>query len=203
MDTVFEKTFEHQQELFSAAIEEFAEKGYENASINTILAAAGMSKGQFYYHFGGKESLYFALITAVIQQKQTFLAQQMQPEDRKGDLFEILSGQLAYGLEFSRRFPEINRFADSFIREQGNPIYEKALKKYSLGRSDFLAQMVAEAYENGQLRRDLPLSFIQQAIGYIFTHAVEVAGLQDVDMAGENLKHLIEFLRAGFGNQSA
>ena len=50
----FAKTFEHKQKLLDAALAEFNEYGYEQASINRILAQAGMSKGQFYYHFKNK-----------------------------------------------------------------------------------------------------------------------------------------------------
>ena len=66
---VFETTFEHREELVEAALEEFIAKGYEQASINTILRAAGMSKGQFYYHFENKEGLYLALIGILIERK--------------------------------------------------------------------------------------------------------------------------------------
>jgi AcrR family transcriptional regulator len=47
---LLESGFEHQDALISEAIEEFAARGYDNASINRILARVGMSKGQFYYH---------------------------------------------------------------------------------------------------------------------------------------------------------
>lgn len=202
MATVFDKTFEHREALFFAAIDEFAAKGFENASINAILAEAGMSKGQFYYHFGSKEELYLALIAAVINRKRKFMASRVVLQDMHTEIFELFSHQLAYGLEFSQLYPEINRFADSFIREKGNPIYDKALEQYNLGSADFLEQIVERAYESGQLRRDLPLSFIKHAIGFIFTHAIEIAALTTVDSAAENLEHLIAFLRSGFGSQN-
>lgn len=198
MEAVFDRTFEHSQALFSAAIDEFSSHGYENASINAILAEAGMSKGQFYYHFGGKEDLYFALIAAVLQRKQAYFADLVTEADWQGDLFDILSRQLAYGLEFSLAYPDINRFADSFIREQGSPIYEKALARFQLGSGDFVEKLINNAYKKGELRDDLPLAFIRQAIGYLFTHAVDVAGFTQVASAQENLEYLVKFMRSGF-----
>jgi AcrR family transcriptional regulator len=203
MDKIFDRTFEHKEKLMAAALEEFSLHGYEQASLNNILQTAGMSKGQFYYHFGSKEDLYFALITAVIQRKQAFLAKELEDQDRQGDIFDILLEQLTAGLTFSRLYPEINRFADSFMREKGTPIYDKALEKFNLGSGDFLERMVQKAIENGELRQDIPQSFISNAIGYLFTHAVEVASLSEVETAQENLDYLVAFLRSGFGKHSS
>jgi AcrR family transcriptional regulator len=43
--------------IITAAIEEFLEKGYDGASVNTIARRAGVSKGGFYHHFLNKEEL--------------------------------------------------------------------------------------------------------------------------------------------------
>ncbi len=41
----FRADFEHRDALIGAALDEFSEHGYHAASLNRILAAAGMSKG--------------------------------------------------------------------------------------------------------------------------------------------------------------
>jgi AcrR family transcriptional regulator len=45
------------QRILDAASAEFAAKGYEAASLNQILLAAGLSKGSFYYYFDDKLDL--------------------------------------------------------------------------------------------------------------------------------------------------
>lgn len=44
--------------LLEASIDEFAEKGYNDASLNAIIKAASISKGSLYYYFDDKEDLY-------------------------------------------------------------------------------------------------------------------------------------------------
>ena len=44
--------------LLRVAATEFADKGFDGASLNAILAAAGLSKGSYYYYFTDKEDLY-------------------------------------------------------------------------------------------------------------------------------------------------
>lgn len=193
----FTRTFEHSQALFDAAVAEFVAKGYDLASINTILEKAGMSKGQFYYHFKHKEGLYFALIEVMIAQKRTFLAQVMSPAALQQDLFTIFQRQIQHGLAFAQAHPAIQRFSESFVREQGNPIYAKALAHYNLGNEAAIQGLIARAYANGELRTDLPLAFMQKVIGYLFTHATELVDLSRMAEAEANLQHLLTLMKSG------
>jgi len=52
---------EKRQELLNAAEKLFCARGYEGASVQDILTAAGMSKGGFYHHFASKEDVMKAL----------------------------------------------------------------------------------------------------------------------------------------------
>src|SRR5690349_8895376 len=47
--------------LIEAAMQVFAEKGFEAASLEEIADAAGYSRGAIYKNFGGKEELFLAV----------------------------------------------------------------------------------------------------------------------------------------------
>ena len=49
---------EKQQRVLEAAIDEFAERGYEKASMNTVVKKAGISKGALFKYFGNKSGLF-------------------------------------------------------------------------------------------------------------------------------------------------
>src|SRR4051812_16776203 len=49
-------------ELLAAALKVFAQRGYEQASVDEVAAAAGYSKGALYHHFAGKEELLLAVL---------------------------------------------------------------------------------------------------------------------------------------------
>lgn len=195
----FDREIDHGPALFAAAIDEFAVQGYEAASLNVILAAAGMSKGQFYYHFDGKEGLYFALIDALIARKTSFLRQVMRPEELAGDIFSVLEAQIRHGMQFAREYPEINRFSESFIRERGNAVYKRAMARYNFQADEGLNALIEAAHRRGEFRGDLPLLFIKKTIGFLFTHVVELTGLDRVSDYEADLTHLIAFLRSGLG----
>jgi AcrR family transcriptional regulator len=50
------------EELLEAAAQVFAERGFQAASVDEIAARAGFSKGAVYWHFDGKDDLFFALL---------------------------------------------------------------------------------------------------------------------------------------------
>ena len=197
----FDKEFEHRQQLFDAALEEFISGGYENASINTILTNAGMSKGQFYYHFKSKEELYFALIDIMVKRKVEFLSQLMKPEDYAQDIFSIFKTQLQYGLAFAREYPEINRFSESFIREKGNLIYKKAMEMYSFEENDAVTALVERAYQNNEFRDEFPLPFIKTTIGFLFNNVVELLNFGNFDEVEEQMNYLIDFMKTGLASK--
>jgi AcrR family transcriptional regulator len=81
------------QELLDCAQALFLERGYEHASLNDVIAAAGSSKGAFYHYFSSKEALLEALAGRLAQQA---LAQvQDVPNDPDLDALSRLNAFLA------------------------------------------------------------------------------------------------------------
>jgi AcrR family transcriptional regulator len=193
----FDKEFEHNEKLFEAALEEFISHGYEQASINTILDKAGMSKGQFYYHFKNKEGLYLALIDVMIEKKKEFLDSVMKPEDFAQDIFGIFQTQIRYGMAFAREYPGISQFSESFLREKGTPIYDKALEIHSFEDNDAIGTLIERAYTNGEFREDLPLDFVKGIIGYLFTHIPDMLELANVTDFEDPMTNLVAFMKNG------
>ena len=53
---------EAREELLAAALRVFAQRGYREAGVDEIAAAAGYSKGALYWYFSSKEELLLALL---------------------------------------------------------------------------------------------------------------------------------------------
>ena len=54
------------ERLLQAASREIYRSGFQSASLDTILAIAGVTKGALYYHFKSKEALGYAVVEEVI-----------------------------------------------------------------------------------------------------------------------------------------
>ena len=53
--------------LLSAAFEEIYRRGFQAASLDTILAKAGVTKGALYHHFSDKAALGYAVVDEVVK----------------------------------------------------------------------------------------------------------------------------------------
>ena len=51
------------RKIFETSMKLFAEKGYENTSIEEITATVGVAKGTLYYHFASKEEIFNFLVS--------------------------------------------------------------------------------------------------------------------------------------------
>jgi AcrR family transcriptional regulator len=56
---------ETRSKLIKAARQAFAEKGYADSSMDDLTAAAGLTRGALYHHFGGKPGLLQAVIEQI------------------------------------------------------------------------------------------------------------------------------------------
>ena len=73
----FDKLPEEKRErILEAAAKEFVAHGYDGASMNRMLAEAGISKGAAYYYFDDKADLY---ATAVLHYSQELLPDSFDP----------------------------------------------------------------------------------------------------------------------------
>jgi AcrR family transcriptional regulator len=87
--------------LLEAAMDVFAERGYRDASVDEIAERAGYSKGAIYFHFSGKDDLFFALLEERIDRpmrEAIKLLESAPPEDDMAleanrHFVELVSGQ--------------------------------------------------------------------------------------------------------------
>src|SRR5258708_6308353 len=81
-------------QLISIARRLFAERGYEDTSIEAVLREAGVSRGSLYHHFPGKE----ALFEAVAEDVETSVGEQTLAAARgaSGPVDALRAGSLAW-----------------------------------------------------------------------------------------------------------
>lgn len=60
-----DKTFSHEK-IVEAAMREFQEKGFEQASMKAVADAVGMTSAALYRHFAGKQDMFAALVQPAV-----------------------------------------------------------------------------------------------------------------------------------------
>lgn len=96
---------ENRAKLIAAARKAFAEKGYANASMDELTAAAGLTRGALYHNFGDKRGL----LAAVVHQIDDEMASRAQKiAAGAGDDWEGLLAEGAAYIEMALN-PEVQR----------------------------------------------------------------------------------------------
>ena len=85
---------EKQEKLLSAAVREFTERPYNEASINRIVREAGIPRGSFYMYFRDKEDLFHYLVQESIQELLVVFEEILR--GRNGDVFAALLDMYDY-----------------------------------------------------------------------------------------------------------
>lgn len=106
-----------QRKILQAALGEFAENGYEQASTNRIVKQAGIGKGMLFYYFNSKQELYHYLVRYCLElSEKEFLEQLDRTMD---DMLDWLAHLSQKKFEFFIRYPEVSLFlANLVLREQ-------------------------------------------------------------------------------------
>ena len=79
---------EKQEKLLSAAVREFTERPYNEASINRIVREAGIPRGSFYMYFRDKEDLFHYLMEESINEMLMVFEEVLHSQG--GDIFAAL-----------------------------------------------------------------------------------------------------------------
>lgn len=79
---------EKQEKLLSAAVREFTERPYNEASINRIVREAGIPRGSFYMYFRDKEDLFHYLMEESINEMLMVFEEVLRSQG--GDIFAAL-----------------------------------------------------------------------------------------------------------------
>lgn len=170
-----DKEFRYKNELVQEALKEFAEKGFDSASLNQIIKRSGISKGSFYHHFDNKETLFSSVVQRVADEKLAFINQWLQQQGngiKTAGFFEILQLQMKGGVEFALQYPELNQFLMSILK---NPeLMAKAEELSPRYYDEVFDPLIKDAVERGELRSDLEPNFMKQLIKYSLMNMGEI-----------------------------
>ncbi|MBK9369013.1 MAG: TetR/AcrR family transcriptional regulator [Deltaproteobacteria bacterium] len=193
----FTRDFPRREPLIEAALNEFVRQGYEQASLNDILAASGVSKGKFYHYFDSKQALYLGLVELLIQRKKEHFA--ANPVGEQKGFFNTLRAQLDAGQRFALAQPDLYRFSQAFLRERGTPIFTVVMETYGLGGDSAVAQLVAAYHARGAFAESLSLEFVTRAVLLVLNGLPQLLDLSSPDDLNAHLDELMGFLERGLG----
>lgn len=163
--------------VIEAALDEFAKNDFHKASLNNIIARAGISKGSMYHYFTGKEDIYLYIIGQALEKKARFLKESLAGAEKSPaqmNFFENLEFQMLASVDYARGSYRHHQVA---LRLQNMP--EGELKARIWGRfseafKQHLDHMVENALAGGELRSDFDQEFIKRVLQFILLRFTEI-----------------------------
>lgn len=135
------------KELIKTAYELFLTKGYENTSVDEIIAKAGIAKGTYYYHFESKEQMLEEVINMMIDEGVE-RAKQVVNSNLK------LEEKLVYTILALRVTPE-EQSMQNIVHAKENIILHKKTNERIIDEAvPLLSSIVREAIKEGLFTND-------------------------------------------------
>ena len=184
--------------LLKAAFQEIYRRGFQAASLDTILAKAGVTKGALYHHFPDKASLGYAVVDEVV--KGLLLERWGVLEPPSGDpvtaLQGILRGRVA---NLTTREVELGCPLNNLAQEM-SPL-DQRFRRGVKATFDIWTDAVAKDLERGQaegtVRRDVDAGKIAAFVVASIEGSFGLAkGAQSASMLRSNLEVLSSFLES-------
>lgn len=199
--TFFNLRPEKQERLLTAAAREFAAQPFHEASINSMIRAAGIPRGSFYMYFRDKEELFQYLVRESTE--PLLLAFRELLTRSGGDLFNAIPGLCAYlrSHKADRGLGGMGML--SAIVERNGGLQKSCLIDF-LDTQAVLAQLAAAV--NPDLLDIWEASDLERIVRTVLTVALPLiydAVHTETAESREELSKTLEILRRGMGAKPA
>lgn len=137
------------RELLDRAATLFVQRGYENVSLNDLIADAGVSKGAFYHWFSSKEALISALADQIARDGFVGIEEALNRCD--GNALERLNVvlQAGFDLKVKADVPGLLAAAVSLLRPVNAYLYARIVAAEEVHFRPLLTQLISEGVVEG------------------------------------------------------
>lgn len=136
------KTENRKKDIVKKAYELFITKGYENTSVDDIIAKAKIAKGTFYYHFDSKEQMLEEVVNMMIasgvERAKKIIKQDMKIEEK-----------LVYTILALRVTPEEQSLQDVIHEKENIVLHKKTNDRIIEEAVPLLSQIARQAKKEG------------------------------------------------------
>ncbi|WP_224984441.1 TetR/AcrR family transcriptional regulator [Geomonas agri] len=178
---------ETRERIFRAALNLFAEKGFNATTIEAITAAADVGKGTFFNYFDNKESVLLEYRELQMARVAEFVGVNRESERPLVPLFLHLALTLTMEQEKS---PGLIQSLMTAVF--ANETVQKRMAEAMEGNIRQLATLMARRQQSGEIRCDLDSFTIAQSFQRIIFGTMITWSLNPVDSLEENLKKSIQ-----------
>jgi AcrR family transcriptional regulator len=186
------------ERLLKAGFREVYRSGFQSASIDTILAAANVTKGALYHHFESKEALGHAIVDEVVATflRNRWLLPLQRSEDRDpiDGLIDIVQAIPAQPRDLKGGCPLVNLAQEMSLLDEE---FRKRLEAMFRAWREAVAMALRSGQSQGTVRRDLvPDEAASFLIAMVEGYEVLAKNAQDVKLWNAGIRNIVGWLQS-------
>jgi TetR/AcrR family transcriptional regulator, transcriptional repressor for nem operon len=184
------------ERLLQAAAREIYRSGFQSASLDGILASAGVTKGALYHHFKNKEALGYAVVEEIISPgvRGTWVQPFQNVKDPIDALIRAVRGirvqpkDVCGGCELNNLAQEMSPL-DAGFRKRLETIFD--------AWRDAVASVLREGQAHGSVRRDVePHDAAGLLIAMVEGYGSLAKNAQDPKVMKAGIRNIVSWLRS-------
>jgi TetR/AcrR family transcriptional regulator len=173
-----------QERIVAEALDEFAEHGFEGASVNRLVARLSIAKGSIFQYFGTKERL-FAYVFERVAGRFAAALRAVRDETKDAHVLARIRASLMAGVVFIDAHPRIYRLYVRVSLQENVPLRGRLLDEARRQSARYLRRLVTDGLARGELKPGLD---VDAAVFFL-----------DALMDRFLLAYAVDFLDAGTG----
>jgi TetR/AcrR family transcriptional regulator, transcriptional repressor for nem operon len=184
------------ERLLQAGYREIYRSGFQNASIDTILAATNVTKGALYYHFDSKEDLGHAIVEEIVAKmtQVKWLGPLKQGKNPIDTLIRIVEATSVRPEDVNGGCPLVNLAQEmSALDEQFRKRLERIFREWIEG----IATALRRGQSQGTVRRDLAPD---ETAGFLVAmyegYVVLAKNAQDAHVWNVGIRNIVGWLKS-------
>lgn len=183
--------------LLEAAIDEFSQKKFEDASLNDILKKANMSKGSLYHNFADKFGLYLCVMDVFVKKKIAFFSSFIQKNQGTGDFFGTMKQVIRATTEFMLVDERLHHLYNRIL-EGGEELTSQLIEFFPYDYSQAYSALIKKAIESGQISKQYTPQFIAKVFEILLSNSHKFVTKDSTPQdAIDTIDQLIDFMQHG------
>ncbi len=143
-----------QKSIIDASVNEFANNGFKNASVNKIVEKAGISKGSLFNYFKSKNLLFDHIYAIALREVKSYLSK-VRDESENNDFFTRFSKIINSGVAFINKHPRLARIYFRLLNSDDSPQGKKIIRELHTEAVRYLEKFVIEGIDRNELNNEL------------------------------------------------
>ncbi|MFC1785108.1 TetR/AcrR family transcriptional regulator [Candidatus Neomarinimicrobiota bacterium] len=169
-----------QKSIIDASVNEFANNGFKNASVNKIVEKAGISKGSLFNYFKSKNLLFDHIYQIALLEVKSYLVK-VRDESLDDEFFTRFNKIINAGVVFINKHPRLAKIYFRLLNSDDSPHGKAIIQNLHNEAIRYLTDFVETGIERRELDSNLNPSTVAFMMESILNRILQIHYLEIFD----------------------